>query len=162
MPAPRKLPDSSVLLKQRERGMTYTEIAAEYGVTEGAVYWALRDAGGVKKRADHSKYLPWKVQTDHAHARPAVLLRYLSSREQGKPIPDAKARQVDRWLAEMKEADVVVCYNRDMAPNPASPVTGGFYYSKRRPEDGDSIIRCAPEDVDHTSKVSKAPEPRTV
>jgi hypothetical protein len=162
MPAPRKLPDSGVLLKLREKGKTYAEIADEYGVTEGAVYWALRDAGGVKKRADHSKYLPWKVQTDHAHARPAVLLRYLSSREQGKAIPDAKHRQVDKWLEEIKAADVVVCYSRDMPPNPASPVTGGFYYSKRRPEDGEDIIRCSPEEADYTSKVTKAPEPRNV
>jgi hypothetical protein len=155
MPAPRKLPDNTVLLKLREKGMTYAEIAEQYNTTEGAVYWQLRDAGGVKTRPDHSKFLPWKVKSDHSHARPAVLLRYLSRREQGDKIPEAKDRQVTRWLEEMKEADVVVCYDRDMPPNPASPVAGGFYYSKRRPEDGTDIIRCAPEDADDTSKVKK-------
>jgi hypothetical protein len=162
MPAPRKLPDNNVLLKMREQGMTYAEIAEEYGTTGGAVYWRLRDAGGVQTRPDHSRYLPWKVKKDHSHARPAVLLRYLSRRDQGDVIPEAKSRQVDKWLIEIKEADVVVCYDREMPPNPASPVTGGFYYSKRRPEDGDNVIRCSPEDVDYTSKVKKVSEPRTV
>jgi transcriptional regulator with XRE-family HTH domain len=161
MPAPRKLPDGDVLKALRQQGMTYEEIGEQYGVTAGAVYWQLANAGVVKTRPDHSKYLPWKVKTEHAHCRPATMLRYLSRREQGHTIPAVKERMLDKWLAEVKEADVVVCYGRDIPPNPASP-TGGFYYSKRRPEDGDNLIRVAPEDVDHTSKVKKAPEPRTV
>lgn len=161
MPAPRKLPDRDVLLKLRERGMTYEEIATEYNATTGAVYWQLRDAGGTKTRPDHRKYLPWKVKTEHAHARPATMLRYLSRREQGDKIPDPKNRMVDKWLAEIKAADVVVCYSREMPPNPASPTTGGFYYSKRRPEDGENLIRVSPEEIDNTSKVPTA-NPHTV
>jgi hypothetical protein len=60
---------------------------------------------------------------------------------------------LDKWLAEIKEADVVVCYDRTMAPNPAS-TTGGFYYSKRRPEDGDSLVRAGkPGDTESIPKV---------
>ncbi len=167
MAAPRKLPSRAVLLQLREGGLSYAQIADQYGVTEGAVYWQLRDAGAVKTRADHSKYLPWMVKTEHAHARPATVLRYLSRREHAEkgmadPLPEAKSRMVDKWLAEVKDADVVVCYSRDMPPNPASPKTGGFYYSKRRPEDGDNLIRCSPEEADYTSKVKKAPESRSV
>ena len=167
MPAPRKLPSNEVLLKLREKGLSYADIASQYDVTEGAVYWQLRDAGATRQRADHSKYLPWKVKVEHAHTRPATLLRYLSRREhaengRAEPLPEPKERMVTKWLAEVKEAGVVVCYDREMPPNPASPKTGGFYYSKRRPEDGDSVIRCAPEDRDNTSKVSKAPDPSNV
>jgi hypothetical protein len=141
MPAPRQLPTSDVLRQLRAQGKTYEEIGDMYGVTKGAVYWQLRDAGLAKTRPDHSKYIPWKIRTDHAHAKPATMLRLHSRREQGDTIPAVKARMLDKWLAEIKEADVVVCYDRDMSPSPASP-TGGFYYSKRRPEDGDSLVRA--------------------
>lgn len=167
MPAPRKLPSNEVLIKLREQGWSYGRIAEEYDVTEGAVYWQLRDAGATRTRPDHSKYLPWKVKTEHAQARPAAMLRYLSRLELAEkgemaPLPEPKERMVRKWLAEVKEAGVVVCYDREMPPNPASPKTGGFYYSKRRPADGDEIIRCSVEDRDHTSKVRKAPESRSV
>ncbi|MEU9975054.1 hypothetical protein [Streptomyces sp. NPDC051014] len=140
MPAPKRLPTSDVLRKLREDNWTYEEIGAKYGVTKGAVYLALRDAKQVKDRPDHSKYLPWKVRTEHNQARPAAMLRFYSRREQGDKIPAVKERMLDKWLAEVKAADVVVCYNREQVPNPASP-TGGWYYSKRRPSDGDSLIR---------------------
>lgn len=153
MPAPRKLPSNTELLKLREKGHTYDEIADMFGVTQQAVYFRLREAGGTGTRPDHRKYIPWRVKTEHAHCRPATMLRYLSRREQGDTIPPVKERMLDKWLEQLKEADVVVCYDRDVPPNPASPTTGGFYYSKRTPEDGDNLIRVTPEQVDDTSKV---------
>jgi hypothetical protein len=156
MPAPRQLPSSDVLRALREKGKTYEEIAAIYGVTKGAVYWQLRDAGLAKPRPDHSKYIPWTIKTEHAHAKPVTMLRLHSRREQGGTIPGVKAKMLDKWLAEIKEADVVVCYDRTMPPNPASP-TGGFYYSKRRPEDGDSIIRAGNDDS--TGTIPKVVDP---
>ncbi|GAB3847438.1 hypothetical protein GCM10029963_28920 [Micromonospora andamanensis] len=55
-------------------------------------------------------------------------------------LPPVKKRMLDKWLREIQEAGVVVCYDPDMEPNPASK-TGGFYYSRRRTSDGDSLIR---------------------
>ncbi|MEU3618811.1 hypothetical protein ABZ725_41785 [Streptomyces sp. NPDC006872] len=132
-----------------------------YDVTPGAVYWQLRDAGGTKKRNDHRRYLPWRVKAEHTHARPATMLRFLSRREQGETLPEAKDRMLTKWLAEVKEADVVVCYRREQGPNPASP-NGGFYYSKRRPSDGDNLIRVDDGEADDTSKVPLPSTPRTV
>jgi hypothetical protein len=156
MPAPRQLPTSDVLRSLRSQGKTYEEIGEMYGVTKGAVYWQLRDAGLAKARPDHSKYIPWKVKTEHAHAKPVTMLRLHSRREQGDTIPEVKARMLDKWLAEIKEADVVVCYDRNMAPNPASP-WGGFYYSKRRPEDGDSLVRV--EQSGDTESIPRVVDP---
>lgn len=147
MAAPRSLPSSDVLRQLREKGMTYEEIGEQYGVTKGAVYWQLSNAGAVKARPDHSKYLPWTVKSEHTHAKPANMLRLHSRREQGDAIPEVKARMLDKWLSELEAADVVVCYSRDMGPNPASPSTGGFYYSRRRPEDGDGLIRPSDSDT---------------
>ncbi|MCB5179544.1 hypothetical protein [Streptomyces antimicrobicus] len=132
--------------------MSYEQIAEMYGVTKGAVYWQLRDSGQTKKRPDHKRYLPWTVKAEHAHARPAMMLRLLSRQESGDTtIPDVKARMLAKWLGEVRKADVVVCYDRSMPPNPASPNTGGFYYSKRRPEDdAKSLIRFNPKESEAT------------
>ncbi|MDL5204925.1 hypothetical protein [Streptomyces sp. ALI-76-A] len=133
-----------MLRSLRAQGMTYEQIGEMYGVTKGAVYLQLRDAKISKARPDHSRYIPWTVKTEHAQARPNAMLRLYSRREQNDPIPAVKERMLDKWLEELKAADVVVCYNREQAPNPASP-TGGWYYSKRRPSDGDSLIRFEEE-----------------
>ncbi|MFF7234169.1 hypothetical protein [Streptomyces sioyaensis] len=122
--------------------MTYEEIADKYGVTKGAVYLALRDAGLAKKRPSYKHLIPWTVKSEHAHAHPVLMLRVLGKQEAGERVPTVKKGMLDRWLAEIKAADVVVCYDREMPPNPASPSTGGFYYSRRRPEDGDSLVRA--------------------
>jgi hypothetical protein len=48
---------------------------------------------------------------------------------------------LDKWLRELREADVVVCYDATQPPNPASPTTGGWFYSRRQEADGESLIR---------------------
>lgn len=144
MPAPRKLPSSDILRKHRYDGMTYEEIGELYDVSKGAVYLQLRDAKISKARPDHSKYIPWTVKAEHAQARPNGMLRLYSRREQGETLPAVKERMLDKWLGELKDANVVVCYHREQAPNPASP-NGGWYYSKRRPSDGDNLIRIDDE-----------------
>jgi transcriptional regulator with XRE-family HTH domain len=158
MPAPAKLPTSDVLRQHRAKGMTYDEIAELYGVTKGAVYLRLRDSGQTSTRPDHSKYIPWTVRTEHAQARPNGMLRLYSRREQGETLPAVKERMLDKWLSELKEADVVVCYHREMAPNPAS-TTGGWYYSKRRPEDGKSLIRHTEDEPSEGAKSTKNVDP---
>ncbi|MFC7979550.1 hypothetical protein ACFUT3_30495 [Streptomyces cinereoruber] len=137
--------------------MTYEQIAEKYGVTKGAVYLQLRDSKQTSKRKDHSKYIPWTVKTSHAQARPNAMLRLYSRRAQGETLPEVKARMLDKWLAEIKEANVVVCYNREQVPNPASE-TGGWYYSRRRPSDGDNLIRFEPEP--DAEAPAQAPDPR--
>lgn len=145
MPAPRLLPDNDVLKKLRAQGWTYEDIANEYGVTKGAVYLRLRQAKATHDRPDYSHLIPWTIRVEHAHARPAQMLRMLGRRENNLPIPPAKERMLDRWLAEVKEADVVVDYDPDFPPNPANPKNGGWHYRRRKPEDGDGLIRMPVE-----------------
>ncbi|MFB7185234.1 hypothetical protein ACFCZT_07920 [Streptomyces sp. NPDC056230] len=142
MPAARILPTSDVLRKHREAGWSYQRIADHYGVSKGAVYLQLRDAGLAKARPSYKHLIPWTVRQEHAHAFPVLMLRTLGKRDAGGDVPEVKLGMLNRWLDEIKAADVVVCYKRDMPPNPASPSTGGFYYSRRRPDDDPkSLIR---------------------
>lgn len=141
MAAPRKLPGKDVLISLRNRGWTDQQIAAQYGVSKHAVYLQLRDAGATKARPNYRAFIPWRVRRAHTWTYPPTMLRYLAQQSEGKELPEAKARLLRKWLADIREADVVVCYDPEIPPNPASPVTGGFYYARRRPEDGESIIR---------------------
>lgn len=144
MPAPRLLPDNDVLAQLRTQGWSYDDIAAEYGVSRGAVHLRLKQVpGAVTKRPSYRHLLPWTVATRHASAHPANMLRLLGRRECGEPIPDFKIRMLDKWLRDVRDAKVVVCYDPDYPPNPASPTSGGFYYSRRRKSDGTNIVRTA-------------------
>lgn len=140
MPAPRLLPDNEVLTKLRHQGWTYEDISREYGVSTSAVYLRLRQANATKRRPSHRDVIPWTVKREHTYSFPAQMLRLLGRREKGLPMPPVKARMLNKWLREIEAAGVVVCYSPDYPPNAASQA-GGFYYSRRRPSDGNSIIR---------------------
>lgn len=142
MAAPRLLPDKTTLTRLRREGVTYREIAERYGVTEAAVYLRLKADGLAKDReVSHKELIPWTVKYEHHHAHPVLMLRTLSRERQGLPVTPSRKAMLDRWMADLEEADVVVCYDPDMWPNPASPVTGGWFYMRRRKADGDSVIR---------------------
>jgi hypothetical protein len=132
MPAPRLLPDNDVLAALRRQGWTYDDIARQYGVSRGAVYLRLKQAHATTTRARHAALIPWTVALRHAQAVPVRMLRLLGQRENGDTLSPAKARMLDKWLIEVGEADVVICYEPEYPPNPASPENGGFYYSRRR------------------------------
>lgn len=157
MPAPRQLPDTETLKSLRRQGWTYMDIANEYGVTKGAVYLQLQQGKATKARPNYKHLIPWTVRTDHAYAHPVMMLRLLGRRQNGDALPEVKGRMLDKWLKEIREADVVVCYHPDMIPNAASPKTGGWYYSKRKPEDGDRLIRYT-----ETAKAPKVKNPHAL
>lgn len=147
MPAQRQLPDNEVLVRLRRQGWSYDAIAAEFAVTRGAVYLRLKQvSGATTQRPDYSHLIPWVVAKRHTQAVPVNMLRLLGRRQNGEELTQRNATMLDNWLAKIAEADVVVCYDPEMGPNPASPTAGGFYYSRRRKSDGDSLVRV-PEGV---------------
>ena len=155
MPAPRQLPDTETLVKLREQGWSYNDIADEYGVTKGAVYLQLQSAKATKTRPNYKHLIPWTVKSEHQFSHPAMMLRLLGRRESGDTgIPPVKERMLDKWLRQIREADVVVCYHPDTPPNAASPKSGGWYYATRKPSDGDSLIR-----YDESAKAPKVRNP---
>lgn len=141
MAAKKLLPDDHVLVALKRQGWTYDEIAQKYGVTRGAVYLRLREAGAVQPQGNNRHLIPWVVLEKHTHAVPVEMLRLLARKERGDEIPVRKARMLDKWLERVKEADVVISYEPDYPPNPASPEVGGFYYSRRRDADGTNLVR---------------------
>lgn len=142
MAAPRKLPDTTTLERLRRNGATYKDIAEQFDVTETAVYLRLKAEGLTEERkVSHSELIPWKVKIEHQHDHPALMLRCLSRRRQGLGNSAARDSMLDLWLDQVEAASVVVMYDPDAPANPASPVHGGWFYARRKPSDGDSIIR---------------------
>lgn len=129
-------------MKLKAQKMTSREIAAMYGVTENAVYLALRDVpGGTTKRPRHEDFLPWRIKAEHLWAVPAVMLRLLARRSKGEELPQRRQVTLNGWLKKMDAEGLVVDYDPEQGPTHASPKYGGFRYVKRRPEDGDGYIR---------------------
>lgn len=143
MAAHAKLPDNEILVGLRRQGWTYADIGREYGVTDAAVYQRLRQARAVTPRASHKDLIPWTVKREHTFAFPVQMLRLLSRKTKGEVLSPVRERMLNKWFNEVKDADVVIGYDPEMPPNPASPIVGGFYYSKRRESDGASIVRAA-------------------
>jgi hypothetical protein len=146
MPAPRILPTTDILLALRRphhrhcplgdactgKAHSYAEIAEMYGVTKGAVFWQLREAGKTRPATRYERTLPWAVTREHTWAYPAMMLR-LWGREldgRGDEIPADKRALLDSWVERMRAADLVVAYHPDVLPNPASQ-HGGFAYVPR-------------------------------
>lgn len=137
----RVLPDTPVLQDLVRQGWTYNDIAAAWDVGPQAVYRQMQRAGKAKTRPDYSHIIPWRVATQHNKAAPIRYLRMLGRRQAGETLTPAESRRLDKWLAELREAGVVVAYERDYPPNEAS-MYGGFYYSRRRESDGvDALVR---------------------
>lgn len=142
MPAPRILPDPHELRELKKR-YTYAQIGEMYGVDAQSVYQRIRaDNPNVpKERPRYDDLIPWRIAKPHWYAMPVTMLRLYGRRRAGVELTDKDNRRLDAWLDRMKEADLVVDYDRDQEPNPASPVSGGWRYVRRQPEDGDGLIR---------------------
>jgi hypothetical protein len=131
VPRPRVLPPDEQLLKMRE-DKTYDEIAGIYGVTKSAVAWRFKAMGRTREQPSYKHIRPWRVRAEHEHAHPSLMLRLYGRREAGRDLTPAQERMLDRWLQEVRAADVVIGYDPEFPPNPASPKTGGWFYVKRR------------------------------
>lgn len=155
MPYPRSLPDSGTI-RQLHRKHTYAEIAKMYGVSEQAVYQRVRHDSprDITPLSRHQDFVPWRVKLQHTWTSPAKNLRMLARRAAGHSIGD-RERYVDNWLAKLREMGVVLDYDPDYPPNPASPTYGGFFYVERTPEDGDLPVR-RPKDPDSADTSASA------
>lgn len=112
-------------------GMSYAAIAAMYGCGKPAVGLAIERAGG-QPRSEASGYMPANLSRDHWYAPAARQLRFLARVRGGKrPLRPVDQTGLDNWLAMMEAENLVVDYDPDHEPNPASPTYGGWFYTPR-------------------------------
>jgi hypothetical protein len=133
MAAPKKLPDRLTLAILRDKGWRMKDIAAEYGVSETAVWKAL-NKGGLTNQYTYRDYLPWEIDKKHQTAKVMVHFRNLVRQRNGEEVDSGAERRLARWLQDLEDSNVVVAYHVDAPPNPASS-SGGFYYVPRQAGD---------------------------
>lgn len=139
MAAPRYLPSDSMLQKYVDRGMTHQEIAdliaKESGVpiARSTVSAALSRAG-LTNRVRYDEVIPWKrIKVEHNHHYALTMLRLEARLRNGSKLTEEQAKRLDSWKQRLNDEEAVVIYleNSD----------DGFYYVKRKPSDGASLIR---------------------
>lgn len=136
------LPDSGTLLQLKAQKWTNRQIAERYGVTENAVYLALRSVpGATTKRPRYDEFIPWRVKSEHLWTVPANMLRLLARQAGGEELPQRRLTTLTGWLKKMDAEGLVVDYDPEQGPSNASPKYGGFRYVRRQPEDGEGYIR---------------------
>lgn len=138
MASVKRLPNDAVLIEHADGGMTNREIGDLYGTTGEAVRQALQRAGYQRRdsRASHGYYLPWKVRADHVSDVLARRLRSYSKRQQGKPLAEAEARQLEEWIKFMEGAND---YGLPLSVHYSRVDEDGFWLEPRKPGDRDFI-----------------------
>lgn len=139
MAAPRLLPSDATLAKWRTEGLTLKQIAErierEQGivVSIGSVASALSRAG-LTARVRYPEHIPWTpIKVAHNKAYPLSMLRLLAKRDHGERLTADQEKRLQAWLERLRQEDAVVLYKYDSEH--------GFYYVRRKPEDGDGFIR---------------------
>lgn len=150
MPAPRKLPDNTVLRTLRAQGYLLKDIAKEYDVTEAAVWKALERAGYTDRKETYQDIVPWDIAPKHRSTAITQRFRSIMRQRRGTPLNQTEEHLLNTWLDSMKENGVVLDYHPDAPPNDASRL-GGFFYTPRLPED-EWIIRMPKKKVTKKGK----------
>lgn len=134
MPAVRKLPDTATLRRLRNNGWKLAEIAAEFDVSEGAVWKALNRGGAQEPRHTYRDLIPWDVAPEHRTVAVMDRFRSIVKQRRGILLRENEERLLSEWLEGLEESGMVVAYHPDAPANAASS-KGGFYYVPKLPSD---------------------------
>lgn len=151
MPAPRVLPDDSILLRERDfEGLSLEEIADRHRVSKSAVSQRFTNMGrpfGGNAQMDYQSVIPWKIERAHMPLDAANRLRAHVRHQSGIPLAESAERRLTNWHARLRAEGSVLTYD----PQAESP----WQYVARVPSDGDLIIRW-PADAEPPTDHQKA------
>ena len=139
MPAPRKLPDNTILRQLRSQNYKLKDIAKMYDVSEAAVWKALERAGFTDRKETYRDIVPWDIDPRHRSTAITQRFRSIMRQRRGVPLSETEEHLLNTWLKAMKDNNVVLDYDPTCPPNDASRL-GGFFYTPRLPED-EGIVR---------------------
>jgi len=129
----------TTLRRLRNQGWKLQEIAAEFDVTEGAVWKALNRAGVQEPRTTYRDLIPWDVKSEHRTTAIMDRFRSVVKQRRGILLGETEERLLSDWLEGLEQNGLVVAYH-PQAPANAASSKGGFYYVPKEPTD-EWIIR---------------------
>lgn len=134
-------PDKTTMKKYLERGLTQHQIVDEwekdsgYRVSRSTIGMAIAryDLESARPRRRYEQMLPWTVHQRHVMAYDARMLRLEGRRREGLPISQQDLTRLQGWIEALRDSDAVIHYEPERVE--------GFVWVRRRPEDGDELIR---------------------
>jgi hypothetical protein len=97
-----------------------------------------RQWGMAPKQLQNDELLPWRLNKEHTHEYPALMLRFEARRRAGKPLREQDRRAVERWVKFLADNDKVVHYDPESED--------GFSLVPREADDTD-IVRMPEGDT---------------
>lgn len=144
------IPDLGELEQWMRQGLTPQQCSERYAargehVPAGTISVARWRHGWPGFKADHTALIPWQIQARHRRLYDHMMLEAESRRRQGKKLAPAKEKQLNAWLARLRDEDAVVHYS------PTSEE--GWHWVQRRP--GIDLDIISMPDLDDEREVAR-------
>lgn len=128
----------------KNKGLSQSEIARQYGVTRQYVSWIKRTYGGtLTPREKVMQHWPFEVPEQMGNTSPFKRLRdhgeYIAT--WGVGMKTYKLERLRAFYRKLREGDLVVEFDPNIPPIPGVSNVGGWAYRQRLPEDRDLLIR---------------------
>ncbi|ASR84567.1 immunity repressor [Rhodococcus phage Alatin] len=128
----------------KNKGLTQSEIAKQYGVTRQYVSWIIKTYGGTKTpRQKMLEHFPWEVPVE---MNPQSPYRNMSNHAEymatgGVGMDKGELVRLRNFYQKLMEEDSVLEFDPNIPGTPGFAKLGGFALRPREEEDGDLMIR---------------------
>lgn len=128
----------------RNKGLSQSDIARQYGVTRQYVSWIKHKYGGrLTPRELALQHFPFKVPVKMGNTAPFKRLRdhgeYIATGGVGMDYD--KLQRLRGFYKKLRNNNLVVEFDPNIPPIRGVSSQGGWAYRERSPEDGDLLIR---------------------
>ncbi|OBG38156.1 repressor [Mycobacterium sp. E3198] len=128
----------------KNRGLSQSEIARQYGVTRQHVSWIKHTYGGrLTPRESVLQRFPFRVPVKMGNTSPFKRLRdhgeYVVTG--GVGMSEDKLQRLRSFYRKLRENDLVVEFNPNIPPIPGVSSRGGWAFRERTKDDEDLLIR---------------------
>ena len=140
----KKTPDRSTLLAWIEEGLTAQQMADRHIDLTGEYIARSTIQRELTRHREPREYLhqdtiPWQLQDkdvgyNYSNRYPAMMLRALGKRLQGRRLSDAEEQKLTTWLQARSDAQDVVAFD---------PSVGLFYVPRLPTDDPNSFVRLS-------------------
>jgi transcriptional regulator with XRE-family HTH domain len=128
----------------KNKGLSQSDIAREYGVTRQHVSWIKRTYGGrLSPRETLLQEFPFKVSAAQGQASPYRRLRDHAEfvATDGVGMSEDKLQRLRTFYRKIRDGKLVLEFHPNIPPIRGVSNKGGWAYRQRLPEDGDLLIR---------------------